>query len=292
MAPESKSRTADLVEGISRRIRRASQRLEPVSRAVGRIGTAIERLQGRSEPDGRSLRDNQAILEGDRAARRTEDTGAQSNPGHAPQAAAEATQSAGQALTAQASPADEYVELTLREPGCLFAYWRLSAAYCHAAQAAGGERLALRLYNLTPRANPTVPPMIQRDCQGLSGSVFVDLPSPVATRYAAELGYTNGDGDRWYPLARSAEVAVPPVLGAMPATLPATGITGADVAPRAACGRHSGSLAQPYYVASIDFGAQLPRQSRLGQLQHAKPITEGFGQQAQAWSGSLPTSPN
>ena len=101
------------------------------------------------------------------------------------------------------------IVLLPRDPSWLFTYWELVQEYKEAARQAGGEMLAIRLYDVTgtgfrgPEAHLTH----EHDCAEWARSWY--MPVPTAGRdYLVEIGYRGANG--WFPLARSNSVSVPP----------------------------------------------------------------------------------
>jgi hypothetical protein len=98
-----------------------------------------------------------------------------------------------------------------RDPQWAYAYWDVPNDHREAVRHQGGQRLALRLYDVTDvdleRQSPHS--LQQYDCEELARDWYV--PIPVSDReYLAEIGYLTQDG-RWLMLARSAPVSIPPV---------------------------------------------------------------------------------
>ncbi len=103
---------------------------------------------------------------------------------------------------------DNSIVLLPRDPGWLFTYWDLTLEYKEAARQAGGQALALRLYDVTGTGfmGPMAHPFHEHECAEWARSWY--LPVPIQGReYQAEIGYRGGT--QWYPLARSNMVAVP-----------------------------------------------------------------------------------
>lgn len=106
---------------------------------------------------------------------------------------------------------DGRIMLLPRDPQWAYAYWDLTNDQKMVGRNQGGERLALRLYDVTDivmgEQNPHS--VQQYDCDELARDWY--LPIPVSDRnYAVEIGYLTHDG-RWLPLARSPQVRIPPV---------------------------------------------------------------------------------
>lgn len=103
------------------------------------------------------------------------------------------------------------IVLMPRDPQWAYAYWDVPNDRREALRHQGGQRLALRLYDVTDvdldRQSPHS--LQQYDCEELARDWYV--PIPVSDRdYLAEIGYLTEDG-RWLMLARSAPVGIPPV---------------------------------------------------------------------------------
>ena len=108
-----------------------------------------------------------------------------------------------------------YGESTLvllpRDPQWAYAYWDVSNEHKEELRQQGGQRLMLRLYDVTDidLSNQSPHRMQQMDCDELARSWYVEVP--VSDRdYVAEIGYLTAD-DRWLMLTRSAQVRVPPI---------------------------------------------------------------------------------
>ncbi len=100
--------------------------------------------------------------------------------------------------------------LTPRNCRDAYAYWEVPAEHKSQLRSQGGERLALRLYDVTDidldRQNAHQ--MEQFICN--ENDTDLHVPIPVDDRdYLAELGYLTQD-DRWLSIARSTHVRVPP----------------------------------------------------------------------------------
>lgn len=103
------------------------------------------------------------------------------------------------------------IVLMPRDPQWAYAYWDVPNDHREALRHQGGQRLALRLYDVTDVTLDRQSPhsLQQYDCEELARDWYV--PIPVSDRdYLAEIGYLTEDG-RWLMLARSAPVSIPPV---------------------------------------------------------------------------------
>lgn len=106
---------------------------------------------------------------------------------------------------------DSRIVLLPRDPKWAYAYWDVSNIHKEAMRQQGGERLMLRLYDVTDidQASQSAHSMQQQDCHEMARSWYIEMP--VSDRdYTIEIGYLTAD-DRWLLLARSAAVRVPPV---------------------------------------------------------------------------------
>jgi uncharacterized protein len=106
---------------------------------------------------------------------------------------------------------DSRIVLMSRDPQWAYAYWDIPNDHKEALRRQGGYRLALRFYDVTNiDINYQNPHSLQQyECDELAREWY--LPIPVSDRdYMTEIGYLCGDG-RWLPLARSAQVRIPPV---------------------------------------------------------------------------------
>ncbi|MBU6230780.1 MAG: DUF4912 domain-containing protein [Cyanobacteria bacterium REEB459] len=98
-----------------------------------------------------------------------------------------------------------------RDPQWAYAYWDTPNAHKAELRSQGGERLALRLYDVTDidLNQQAAHSMQQFDCDELARQWYLSIP--ISDRdYQAEIGYLTGDG-RWLVLARSNTVRIPPV---------------------------------------------------------------------------------
>jgi ABC-type phosphate transport system substrate-binding protein len=103
------------------------------------------------------------------------------------------------------------IVLLPRDPKWAYAYWDISNEHKEELRRQGGQRLMLRLYDVTDiDQNHQAPHSLQQqDCHEMARSWYIEIP--VSDRdYTAELGYLTAD-DHWLMLARSAPVRVPPI---------------------------------------------------------------------------------
>jgi ABC-type phosphate transport system substrate-binding protein len=103
------------------------------------------------------------------------------------------------------------IVLMPRDPQWAYTYWDIPNDHKSELRSQGGQRLSLRLYDVTDvdleHQNPHN--LQQFECDELARDWY--LPIPVSDRdYLVEIGYLAGDG-RWLMLARSQPVRVPPV---------------------------------------------------------------------------------
>jgi len=106
---------------------------------------------------------------------------------------------------------DSRIVLMPRDPQWGYAYWDVPNEHKEELRRQGGQRLALRLYDVTDvdLAYGSAHSLQQYDCDELARDWYV--PIPVSDRdYIAEIGYLTGDG-RWLLLARSNPVRIPPI---------------------------------------------------------------------------------
>ncbi|HIK44823.1 MAG TPA: DUF4912 domain-containing protein [Leptolyngbyaceae cyanobacterium M65_K2018_010] len=106
---------------------------------------------------------------------------------------------------------DSRIVLMPRDPQWAYAYWDTPNPHKEDLRRQGGERLALRLYDVTDVDLSYQAPhsMQQFDCDELAREWYLQIP--VSDRdYQVEIGYLAGDG-RWLVLARSNTVRIPPV---------------------------------------------------------------------------------
>lgn len=105
------------------------------------------------------------------------------------------------------------IVLVPREPHRAHVYWEIPNAYKDAIRQRGGDKLALRLYDVTglDLTSQTPHSVQQFDCSELARDQ--DIPVNESDRdYIAEIGYLTTD-QRWLRMARSAAVRVPSVEG-------------------------------------------------------------------------------
>jgi len=106
---------------------------------------------------------------------------------------------------------DSRIVLMPRDPQWAYAYWDTPSVHKEALRNQGGERLALRLYDVTDvdLSHQSPHSMQQFDCDELAREWYLQLP--ISDRdYRVEIGYLAGDG-RWLVLATSNTVRIPPV---------------------------------------------------------------------------------
>ena len=103
------------------------------------------------------------------------------------------------------------IVLMPRDPQWAYTYWDTPNGHKAELRSQGGERLALRLYDVTDidLGQQAAHSTQQFDCDELARHWY--LPIPISDRdYQVEIGYLTGDG-RWLVLARSNTVRIPPV---------------------------------------------------------------------------------
>ncbi len=103
------------------------------------------------------------------------------------------------------------IVLMPRDPQWAYTYWDVPDQHKALLRSQGGQRLALRLYDVTDiDAHSQRPHSVQQyDCDELARDWY--LPIPVSDRdYLVEIGYLTLDGT-WLVLARSNAVRIPPI---------------------------------------------------------------------------------
>lgn len=103
------------------------------------------------------------------------------------------------------------IVLMPRDPQWAYVYWDTPHTHKEDLRRQGGERLALRLYDITDiDPNYQAPHGMQQcDCDELAQDWYLQVP--VSDRdYQAEIGYLAHDG-RWLLLARSNTIHIPPI---------------------------------------------------------------------------------
>ncbi|QQE63537.1 hypothetical protein GFS31_02040 [Leptolyngbya sp. BL0902] len=103
------------------------------------------------------------------------------------------------------------IVLMPRDPQWAYAYWDTPHTHKEELRRQGGERLALRLYDVTDiDRNHQVPHGMQQcDCDELARDWYLQIP--VSDRdYQVEIGYIARDG-RWLLLAQSNTIRIPPI---------------------------------------------------------------------------------
>ena len=103
------------------------------------------------------------------------------------------------------------IVLLPRDPEWAYAYWDVSNEHKEKLRQQGGQRLMLRLYDVTDLDITSQAPhsMRQIDCHEMARSWYLEMPASDRD-YITEIGYLTAD-DRWLLLARSAPIRVPPV---------------------------------------------------------------------------------
>ncbi|HAZ44648.1 MAG TPA: Rho termination protein, partial [Cyanobacteria bacterium UBA11371] len=106
---------------------------------------------------------------------------------------------------------ESLIVLLPRDPQWAYAYWDIPNDRKEELRRAGGQQIALRLYDVTDiNLDSQSPHSIQEyPCDELAREWY--LPVPVSDRdYVVDIGYRTADG-RWLVLARSEAVRVPPL---------------------------------------------------------------------------------
>ena len=202
--------------------------------ATGRVDDAAESVNNdlsglfgdNSSLTGNALEsgsDDASNLFGEASDRTGMSAGGGAIAGGAAMAAGGAAAAAGSALSGGAdfapvgstlSAGTNRIVLVPREPHRAHVYWEIPNAYKDAIRQRGGEKLALRLYDVTglDLSNQTPPHSAKQfDCGELARDQ--DIPVDESDRdYIAEIGYLTAD-QRWLRMARSAAVRVPSVEG-------------------------------------------------------------------------------
>lgn len=104
------------------------------------------------------------------------------------------------------------IVLMPRDPQWGYTYWDTPDEHKQEVRRQGGQKLALRIYDVTDVDLSYQAPhnLQQYDCDEMARDWYV--PIPVSDRdYIAEIGYLTADG-RWLMLARSAPCRIPPVF--------------------------------------------------------------------------------
>ena len=153
---------------------------------------------------------------------------------------------------------DSRIVLLPRDPKWAYAYWDVSNEHKEELRQQGGQRLMLRLYDVTDIDSATQTPhsMQQQDCHEMARSWYLEVP--VSDRdYAVEVGYLTTD-ERWLVLARSVPVRIPPIY---PSDWVKDEFVTIDWSETLA-GRSFGDLGKPYSpaIATVDTASQnLPK---------------------------------
>ncbi len=106
------------------------------------------------------------------------------------------------------------IVLLPRDPEWAYAYWDVSNEHKEELRQQGGQRLMLRLYDVTDLDLTSQSPhsMRQIDCHEMARSWYLEIPTSDRD-YITEIGYL-ADDERWLLLARSASIRVPPIYPA------------------------------------------------------------------------------
>ncbi|PSB16569.1 hypothetical protein C7B65_21210 [Phormidesmis priestleyi ULC007] len=102
------------------------------------------------------------------------------------------------------------IVLLPRNPQWGYTYWDISNEHKSEVRQQGGEKLVLRLYDVTDiEVNQQTPHSMQQfDCDEMARDWYLSIP--VSDRdYLVEIGYLTRDG-RWLMLARSTPIRIPP----------------------------------------------------------------------------------
>jgi hypothetical protein len=106
---------------------------------------------------------------------------------------------------------ESWITLLPRDPQWAYAYWDVPDEHRQAVRQQGGQRLALRFYDVTDvDVNHQNPHSLQQyDCDEMARDWYI--PVPISDHdYIVEIGYVAEDG-RWLMLARSNDIRVPPL---------------------------------------------------------------------------------
>ena len=151
------------------------------------------------------------------------------------------------------------IVLTPRNSQAAYAYWEVPSDSLEAAKGQGGEKMKLRLYDVTNRLpNAPLPPhAAEFDC--VEAEPDLHLPIKQDDRdYVAEVGYLTGD-DRWLAIAQSHPTRVPMAIQeASPSNLNAADVAlggAAVVATGVAAMGAAGLLSKPA-EAGVDAGKE------------------------------------
>ncbi|HEY9658046.1 MAG TPA: DUF4912 domain-containing protein [Allocoleopsis sp.] len=103
---------------------------------------------------------------------------------------------------------DNYIQLIARSPEQVQVCWQISGELKQIARRQGGQRLTLRIYDVTDiDLNLQVPHSVQQvSCDEAEHERSLQVPE--SGEYIAELGYDTPEG-RWLRLVRSPLVQVP-----------------------------------------------------------------------------------
>ncbi len=190
---------------------------------------------------------------------------------------------------------DSRIVLLPRDPKWAYAYWDVSNEHKEALRQQGGQRLMLRLYDVTDISISAQAPhsMQQQDCHEMARSWYLEVP--VSDRdYAVEIGYLTDD-ERWLVLARSVAIRTPPIYPSDWGRDEFVTISWGE----SITGRSFGDLGQPYALTKADDAQSqgLPKVHEdlfaIAQSQDALRSAGslyGSMQQAAAVPGALPQS--
>ncbi|MBX2864874.1 MAG: DUF4912 domain-containing protein [Leptolyngbyaceae cyanobacterium MAG.088] len=146
--------------------------------------------------------------------------GAGTAPAAAPVAAAGAAATGAAAAAAGATPR---MVLTARDCRNAYAYWEIPQERLNETKRQGGEKMIIRIYDITGRSknSPLPSPAAEYPC--LEANPDLHLPIAVDDRsYCAEVGYLGKDNE-WFPVAKSDPVRVPVCPKDEPVAAPAPG---------------------------------------------------------------------
>jgi ABC-type phosphate transport system substrate-binding protein len=109
------------------------------------------------------------------------------------------------------SYSESWITLLPRDPQWAYAYWDAPDEQKQALRQQGGQRLALRFYDVTHLDLEHQKPhsLQQYECDEMAQDWYI--PVPISDRdYIVEIGYVTNDGS-WLILARSNAVRIPPI---------------------------------------------------------------------------------
>ncbi|MEO0987821.1 MAG: DUF4912 domain-containing protein [Cyanobacteria bacterium J06639_14] len=170
------------------------------------------------------------------------------------------------AVAATGAVVDPRMVLTPRNSQDAYAYWEIPSDRLAAAKQQGGEKMKLRLYDVTDRLPDASLPAHAAEFDCVEADPDLHLSIPQSDRdYVAEVGYLTGD-DHWLPITQSNSVRVPAAFQEVTSNglkVPGVALGGAAVAAAGTAALGAAALLKKSPKAASDSPAEAPRRMVL-----------------------------